>query len=192
MKQKGATYIVKLVAKIASSLMAAFILFIFLGEAIGESNKPKPPKGVIQPIKVGQSFTATDSLLDGKWLSSNTSIAIVDSVSGTITGIKTGSVSITHTANTGTKIYSVDIAPSTLHDAIMLSILAFVWIGLVLMWWKEEFGAWLNIITITAQIILLYIMNHLSLTQPIEFWIGAVPGVVILICRVIEQKKEQS
>ncbi len=70
------------------------------------------------PVCAGVSVTLSSTVGGGKWKSSNTSIAIVDSTSGMVTGITGGSATITYTIASAcatvyaTKLFSVIPAPA--------------------------------------------------------------------------------
>jgi predicted neutral ceramidase superfamily lipid hydrolase len=84
----------------------------------------------------------------------------------------------------------VYIQPVDVHfssTVILLSMMAFYWLTLVLILWKERLFSILNIAALIIQMAGIVILNHVALNGIMLFLIGAVPAVVILICNAIEK-----
>ena len=89
----------RLSAKIVSSLMAAFIMIMFVGESLEAISRPTPPKDAPKTVKVNERTIIDTSFTAGDWHSANSAVATVEN--GIVTGIKTGQTTITHTDNSG-------------------------------------------------------------------------------------------
>jgi hypothetical protein len=178
----------KITAKVVATLIAGFILFMFVGESLEDNSHHAPLQKNAQTIlKIGQSQTIKDTIKGGIWYSVNPKIATVDSSKGVVTAIETGTVRIVHHYSGGEQVY---IQPVDVHfssTVILLSMMAFYWLTLVLILWKERLFSILNIAALIIQMAGIVILNHVALNGIMLFLIGAVPAVVILICNAIEK-----
>src|ERR1019366_668319 len=76
-----------------------------------------PVIGGTMHVCPGATTILTDSTLGGKWSSSDTAVATIDSASGMVTGITPGNAGITYTTLTScvrTAIFTVNAAPSAI------------------------------------------------------------------------------
>lgn len=188
MRAHKTSSLVKQLAKLASSLLAAFILFMFIGDVLEAINRPAPKAGEITRVKVGQNYTLIDSVKDGKWVVSDPAIATIDSLSLRLTGIKPGKVRVTYHYHNGATGYAFDIVPSTMHDAIMLTLLGLIWLGLVLTWWRERAGAWLTISALVITLLALHVMNQLPFARITGFLAATLPAIALLVCNAVERR----
>ncbi|MBX2904448.1 MAG: hypothetical protein KF744_00315 [Taibaiella sp.] len=115
------TNAVKISAKVISSLIAGFILFMFAGDIVYSIQHPGTTH--IQPL----------STTSGR------------------------------------------------RDVLMLSIMALIVTGMLLVWWKEKAGAWISIISVTAIIACVWLLNHVPLSRLAGFFLAIVPAVVLLL-----------
>lgn len=67
------------------------------------------------------------------------------------------------------------------HDVIMLLLMGLVVAGMILVWWKEKAGAWLSIVSVTAIIGCVWLLNGIPLHQLAGFFPAIVPAIVLLI-----------
>lgn len=187
MKSNKLIAITRLTAKIASALLAAFMLFLFVAESWG----PQPQNTSPKRISVGSNYhlQLNDSIKGGKWHSGNPAIASVDSLSGVVKGTTVGSATITHTFSSGETSFAVDIitGPPKWKDAIGLTLMAIIWIGMVIVWWKEQLGAWLTFIGVTMGVTMISINNGSA--HSVSLLIGALPAMVLIICSYAEKWK---
>jgi hypothetical protein len=159
MKSPKIINVIMLIAKIASTLIAAFLLFMFLGETFGG-----PQSQTVSPknVNIGSTYhlDLNDTIKGGIWHSANPLIADVDHTSGIVRGISPGTTTITHTFSSGETSYAVNIVkgPPKWKDALGLTLMAIIWIGMVIVWWKEALGAWLTVAGITIAVT--FILAH--------------------------------
>ncbi len=191
MRAHKTSSLVKQLAKLASSLLAAFILFMFIGDVLEAINRPAPKAGEITRVKVGQTYILNNSERNGKWVVSDPAIATMDTSTLRLTGIKTGKVRITHNHHNGATGYAFDIVPSTMHDAIMLTLLGLIWLGLVLTWWRERAGAWLTISALVITLLALHVMNQLPFARIAGFLAATLPAIALLVCNAMEVRARQ-
>lgn len=159
--------------------MAAFILIMFVGESIEAIRRPTPPKDAPKNVKVNERKIIDSVNTGGDWHSADSTVATVKE--GVVTGVKTGQTVITRTDNSGTTSYEVIVLPSTLHDAYLLSLMALLWVGFVLVWWRERIGAWLTIVALVGLVISVSVLNGIPLLHLVDFLAAAIPAIILLL-----------
>ena len=182
-------FILKLFAKLSATIIAGFMLFIFVGETFGDACKQSNPnKSVLPILKIGATQIANDSIQGGKWYSKNPKIAIIDSITGKITAIETGTTKITHVYQKGENTFYQSVDVHTSHTIILLTLMGFYWITLLLLWWKEKLFSILNIFFNTSLITAIHLINGIPLIKIYIFFIGAIPAFILLLCIVFEKQ----
>lgn len=171
--------VIRISAKIASSLIAAFLLTIFIGDCFEAINRPTPVKNAPISIKVHQQKILDSSKTEGNWHCSNTAVATVKN--GIVTGLKTGEAVVTHSSDKGVTTYKIDIYPSTLHDAYLLALMALLCIGFVAVWWYERSASILTITVLAILIISVSELNGIPLIRLASFLVAGIPALVLII-----------
>ncbi len=86
------------------SIILLLILYSVLAQAIG------PITGTAY-LCVGTNTTLSDTTIGGHWLSSNTAVGVVGSLSGVVTGVSAGTTTITYTDGIGVATRVVTVNP---------------------------------------------------------------------------------
>lgn len=184
---------IKWTSKILMALMAAFVLFMFIGEAFFEGGRQV---SAIKKVAMERTYDLKydDTIKGGTWSSSNSIIASVDSFTGVVKGISEGSVTIIHTTNKGTINTEVKVLPKDINrikprDYFFLVLMGIGVIGMLLVWWKERLGAWLSILTPLIVTIAVMMNNGAWNIKGAFFMIFALPSVALLLCSHFDKAK---
>lgn len=173
--------IVSMIAKVISSLMAGFIIFMFVGETFGPAQDPGKKKGIIGPVRVGNTIALPEPIKSGKWTTSTASVATVD-VNGVVTGLHTGQAVVTYSTGTSVYNYKVAVAPTLLHDGVMLGLMGLLTLAMLMVWKWERAGAWLTLVTLTTLIVAVGWLNQIPMARIGWFAAAGIPAVLLLWC----------
>lgn len=185
--KKVSIIIIRLSAKIASSLFAVFMLIMFIGDCFEAINRPPPSKNGPRSVKVNQQLILANANAEGNWNSSNTAVATVKN--GVVTGLKTGETVVTHFSDNGVKTYNIDIYPSTLHDAYLLGLMALLWIGFLAVWWRERAASMLTIAALLVLIVSVSLLNGIPLGRLAAFMVAGLPALALIIISYRKKNK---